>query len=144
MDVVWWRSTGLKVNKEVLFDTELQVVISGEEAIENEPALASELVNDEIVSGDINDVGDETTNIPVDIVKTKTIKIPTIRIRKAYSEEDVFVKVLKETSEFVIIDNYKDAELLEMGVDESLITNRKTLKMFDEAVMVEKSEELLQ
>ena len=44
----------------------------------------------------------------------------------------------------MIIDNFKDAELLEMGVDESLITNRKTIKMFDEAVMVEKVEEMLQ
>ena len=38
----------------------------------------------------------------------------------------------------------KHKELLEMGVDESLITNRKTIKMFDEAVMVEKVEEMLQ
>ena len=134
MDVVWWRSTGLKVNKEVLFDTELQVVVSGDNANED-VAVASEIVTEELASGD-------TTDTPVDNIKTKTIKIPTIRIRKAYNEEDVFVKVLKETDEFVIIDNFKDAELLEMGVDESLITNRKTLKMFDEAVMVDVTEKM--
>ncbi len=134
MDVVWWRSTGLKVNKEVLFDTELQVVVSGDNANED-IAMASEIVTEELISGD-------TTDTPVDNIKTKTIKIPTIRIRKAYNEEDVFVKVLKETDEFVIIDNFKDAELLEMGVDESLITNRKTLKMFDEAVMVDVTEKM--
>ena len=101
MDVVWWRSTGLKVNKEVLFDTELQVVVSGDNANED-VAVASEIVTEELASGD-------TTDTPVDNIKTKTIKIPTIRIRKAYNEEDVFVKVLKETDEFVIIDNFKDA-----------------------------------
>ena len=144
LDVVWWRSTGLKVNKEVLFDTELQVVVSGEEASGDEVATASEVINSGDISGDIGDIIEKPADVPTNPVKTKTIKIPTIKIRKAYSEEDVFVKVLKETDEFVIIDNYKDAELLEMGVDESLITNRKTLKMFDEAVMVEKPEEILQ
>ena len=146
MDVVWWRSTGLKVNKEVLFDTELEVVVSGEEAIENEISIASvsEIADDATVSGDISGVIEAPEDILNNIVKTKIIKIPTIKIRKAYSEENVFVKILKETDEFVIIDNFKDAELLEMGVDESLISNRRTIKMFDEAVMVEKSEEILQ
>lgn len=146
MDVVWWRSTGLKVNKEVLFDTELEVVVSGEDAIENEisTASASEIADDATVSGDISGVIEAPENVLNNTVKTKIIKIPTIKIRKAYSEENVFVKILKETDEFVIIDNFKDAELLEMGVDESLISNRRTIKMFDEAVMVEKSEEILQ
>lgn len=146
MDVVWWRSTGLKVNKEVLFDTELEVVVSGEDAIENEiaTASASEIADDATVSGDISGVIEAPEDVLNNTVKTKIIKIPTIKIRKAYSEENVFVKILKETDEFVIIDNFKDAELLEMGVDESLISNRRTIKMFDEAVMVEKSEEILQ
>lgn len=109
LDVVWWRSTGLKVNKEVLFDTEVEVLVSGD---------------------------DETASAPI----KKLITIPTVKIKKAYSEENVFVKILKETEEFVIIDNYKDAELIEMGVDTNLLENRKTIKMYDEAIMYDEEE----
>ena len=72
---------------------------------------------------------------------TKRIKIPTVTIKKAYSEENVFVKILKETDEFVIIDNYKDSELIEMGVSTELIENRRTIKMYDEAIMIEQTAE---
>lgn len=110
LDVVWWRSSGLKVNKEVIFETEVEVLVSGDN--EN----SAEMV-------------------------TKRIKIPTVTIKKAYSEENVFVKILKETDEFVIIDNYKDSELIEMGVSNDLIENRRTIKMYDEAIMIEETEE---
>lgn len=110
LDVVWWRSSGLKVNKEVIFETEVEVLVSDDN--EN----SAEMV-------------------------TKRIKIPTVTIKKAYSEENVFVKILKETDEFVIIDNYKDSELIEMGVSNDLIENRRTIKMYDEAIMIEETEE---
>lgn len=130
LDVVWWRSTGLKVNKEVLFDTEIQVTVSGEEILESPEEIIGDLTTVEGSSGEAVE-----TIIPQTI--TKTIKIPTVTIKKAYSEENVFVKILKETEEFVIIDNYKDSELIQMGVDEALLENRRTMKMFDEAVMIE-------
>lgn len=110
LDVVWWRSSGLKVNKEVIFETEVDVLVSGDEEISTE-------------------------------MVTKRIKIPTVTIKKAYSEENVFVKILKETEEFVIIDNYKDSELIEMGVSTELIENRRTIKMYDEAIMIEQTAE---
>lgn len=109
LDVVWWRSSGLKVNKEVIFETEVDVQVSGEEENSTE-------------------------------ILTKRIKIPTVTIKKAYNEANVFVKILKETDEFVIIDNYKDSELIEMGVSMDLIENRKTIKMYDEAIMIEEEE----
>ena len=110
LDVVWWRSSGLKVNKEVIFETEVDVLVSGDEEISTE-------------------------------MVTKRTKIPTVTIKKAYSEENVFVKILKETDEFVIIDNYKDSELIEMGVSTELIENRRTIKMYDEAIMIEQTAE---
>lgn len=133
LDVVWWRSTGLKVNKEVLFDTELQVTVSGEDVFDEPEITLDDLSTGRNLSGD--DVETEVLQ-----TVTKTIKIPTVTIKKAYSEENVFVKILKETDEFVIIDNYKDSELIQMGVDESLLENRKTIKMYDEAVMIENEE----
>lgn len=133
LDVVWWRSTGLKVNKEVLFDTEIQVTVSGEDIFEESEITLEDLSTARNVSGD------ETESEAPQMV-TKTIKIPTVTIKKAYSEENVFVKILKETEEFVIIDNYKDSELIQMGVDEALLENRRTIKMYDEAVMIELDE----
>ena len=133
LDVVWWRSSGLKVNKEVLFDTEIQVTVSGEDILEEPEMTLDDLSTARIMSGDI-----ENSETPQ--IVTKTIKIPTVTIKKAYGEENIFVKILKETEEFVIIDNYKDSELIQMGVDEALLENRRTLKMYDEAVMVESDE----
>ena len=130
LDVVWWRSTGLKVNKEVLFDTEIQVTVSGEDVFKEPEITLDDLSTGREVSGD-------NTEIEIPETITKIVKIPTVTIKKAYSEENVFVKILKETDEFVIIDNYKDSELIQMGVEEALLESRKTLKMFDEAVIIE-------
>lgn len=119
LDVVWWRATGLKVNEEALFDTEIEI----ERVIEK-------TISEEIESGDIiNESGDNT------YIKKEKISVPTITIKKAYSEENVFVKVLKRANGFVIIDNYKDSELVEMGISEEILENRKILKMFDEAIV---------
>ena len=123
----------MKVNKEVLFDTEIQVTVSGEDVFEEPEITLDDLSTARSVSG-------EEAEIETPQIVTKTIKIPTVTIKKAYSEENVFVKILKETDEFVIIDNYKDSELIQMGIDETLLENRKTLKMYDEAVMIEVEE----
>lgn len=120
LDVVWWRASGLKVNKKVLFNTKLEVLANQE--------------NQE-VSGEENDISGETNTTNFDT--TKIIEIPTIKIKKAYSEADVFVKVISETDDFIIIDNYKDTELEMMGVTSEFLENRKTLKMFDEAVVMD-------
>ena len=64
-----------------------------------------------------------------------TLRLPTIKVKKAYYTNDVLVKILKETDEFVIIDNYKDSELQEMGINQEIIDNRATLKMYDEALV---------
>lgn len=107
LDVVWWRSTGLKVNKKAIYYSEVPVNIN----VENE-------------SG-------ETVQI-----NNTMIKLPTIKIKKTYYEDEVFVKILKKTDEYVIIDNYTDAELEEMGMQKSLINTRKTLKMYDEVLII--------
>ena len=60
-----------------------------------------------------------------------------ITVKKAYNTEDVWVKILKETKDFVIIDNYTDEELINLGLSESQIQNRSTIKMYDEALIVE-------
>ena len=88
-------------------------------------------LNNNTSSGD-NQVSDKN-NVSGD--NTNVLKLATIKIKKAYYTADVFVKILKETDEFVIIDNYKDTELQQMGISEELIKDRTTLKMFDEALI---------
>ena len=109
LDVVWWSSTGLKVNKSAVTYTNID--IGAEE------------------SGDLN------YNTSGDVQITKQIQLPTITVKKAYNTETVWVKILKETKDFVIIDNYTDSELLEMGLSESDISSRSTIKMYDEALV---------
>lgn len=118
VDVVWWRTKGLKVNEDVIHYTEIQVP-SGEEKV--------------IQSGDetiiIESSGDTTV--------TKTIKIPTVTVKKAYYDTEVFVKILKSAKGFVILDNYTTEELAEMGVSQEMIDNRGTIKLYDELLVAD-------
>ncbi len=118
VDVVWWRTKGLKVNEDVIHYTELQVP-SGEDKV--------------IQSGD-EMITVETSG---DSMVTKTIKIPTVTIKKAYYDTEVFVKILKSAKGFVILDNYTTEELEQMGLSEEMINNRGTIKLYDELLVAD-------
>lgn len=106
LDVVWWSSTGLKVNKEAITYSKVNVAE--------------------------NASGDADSNESGDIISTKQIELATITIKKAYYSEKAYVKILKKARDFVIIDNYSDAELRNLGLSESEIDGRATIKMYDE------------
>lgn len=106
LDVVWWSSTGLKVNKEAITYSEINIAE--------------------------NTSGDAEANESGDIASTKQIELATITIKKAYYLETAYVKILKEARDFVIIDNYSDSELRNLGLSESEIAGRATIKMYDE------------
>lgn len=133
LDVVWWSSTGLKVSKNTLFDSTVAVTPVHEET----PGSGEQLD----FSGEVERQEEAQEIISEDAVESilpvasQTVTLPTVTIKKPYGTYDVFVKILKETEDFVIIDNYKDAELLEMGIPEEAITGRNTIKMYDECVV---------
>ena len=106
LDVVWWSSTGLKVNKEAITYSKINIAE--------------------------NTSGDAEANESGDIASTKQIELATITIKKAYYLETAYVKILKEARDFVIIDNYSDSELRNLGLSESEIAGRATIKMYDE------------
>ena len=106
LDVVWWSSTGLKVNKEAITYSKINIAE--------------------------NTSGDAEANESGDIASTKQIELATITIKKAYYLETAYVKILKEARDFVIIDNYSDSELRNLGLSESEIAGRVTIKMYDE------------
>lgn len=135
LDVVWWSSVGLKINKDTIFYTTIDIseqnepeITSGDEKIVTASELPVEeeaIINEEAISG-------ETENV---VKQTEKVTIPTITVQKAYGTYDVYVKILKETSDFVIVDNYKDSELIEMGIPEEQVSGRNTIKMYDECVV---------
>ena len=106
LDVVWWSSIGLKVNKEAITYSKINIAE--------------------------NTSGDAEANESGDIASTKQIELATITIKKAYYLETAYVKILKEARDFVIIDNYSDSELRNLGLSESEIAGRATIKMYDE------------
>ena len=106
LDVVWWSSTGLKANKEAITYSKINITE--------------------------NTSGDAEANESGDIASTKQIELATITIKKAYYSEAAYVKILKEARDFVIIDNYSDSELRNLGLSESEIAGRATIKMYDE------------
>ncbi len=113
LDVVWWRTKGLKVNEDVIYYTELEVDVLPEMQASGE------------------------TNVSGDVLKTQTIQVPTVSVKKAYYNPTVFVKILKSAKGFVIIDNYKTEELEQMGLSQEVISNNGTIKLYDELIVVD-------
>ena len=72
-----------------------------------------------------------------DVMVTKTIKLPTVTVKKAYYDTEVFVKILKTAKGFVILDNYTTEELESMGLTEEMINNRGTIKLYDELLVTD-------
>ena len=76
----------------------------------------------------------------VDIVNQSgdTITLPTVTIKKASYTQEAWAKIVRETVDFAIIENYKDEELRNLGIPEEQISDRATLKMYDEAIVQKK------
>lgn len=62
-------------------------------------------------------------------------KLKKIIIKKSSYTQEAFVKIIREAGEFAIIDNYTDKELRNLGIEEALIENRSTIKMYDEVIV---------
>ena len=62
-------------------------------------------------------------------------KLKKITIKKSSYTEEAFVKIIREAGDFAIIDNYTDKELINLGIEEALLENRSTIKMYDEVIV---------
>ena len=59
-----------------------------------------------------------------------------VRRRAGYDDKKIYVKVLKENSQYAIIENYTDSqELLDKGVSEEEINSRSKIALYDEIVL---------
>lgn len=75
----------------------------------------------------IEPVYDENGNI--------VTELPTILVQKLGYVENVWIKVVNKAGDFSIIENITEEELIEMGIPEKIIENRKTVKMYDEIIV---------
>ena len=63
------------------------------------------------------------------------VTMPTVTILESTYQEDAWIKVIRSTDKFSIIENYTDEELIELGIPEELIKNRKEIQMYDEIIV---------
>ena len=64
-------------------------------------------------------------------------KVKAVKIQGVGYQKEVWVKIEKSVDEFAIIENYKDEELLALGVPEELVDNRYEISMYDEVFLNE-------
>lgn len=64
-----------------------------------------------------------------------TKEIAYVTIQKSLYTENAWVKIIREANGFYIIDNYTDEELLEIGLSEQEVSNRQTLKLYNDVVL---------
>ena len=65
----------------------------------------------------------------------KIATLPTVTTIESNYQDDVWVKVIRSTDKFSIVENYTDTELLEMGLTEEMIKGRSEIKMYDEIIV---------
>ncbi len=61
--------------------------------------------------------------------------IPTVSIKKSAYTETAYIKIIREANGFSIVENYTDEELLNLGLDEGTVSNRQTLKLYDDVIL---------
>lgn len=74
-------------------------------------------------------------DVDLTTISGEQITLSKITIKKSSYTQEAFVKKVREAGEFVIIDNYTDKELENLGIDEATIENRNTIKMYDEVII---------
>lgn len=92
-----------------------------------------ELINYRKISFDIIWWNETGWKVPNEAIKTETDDLKyVIRKRTSYTEK-IYIKILKQGEKYSIIENYESGEeLLEKGVPEDVVKNRKTIALYDE------------
>lgn len=87
---------------------------------------------------------DTGLKVPTNAIKEKDIynsnneKIATISavtVQEAGYKEDIWIKIIRESGNFAIIENYSDEELLELGIDKNQINNNGSISLYDEIII---------
>lgn len=61
--------------------------------------------------------------------------LKAVKVEGIEQTKEIWVKVENTAGDFSIIDNYKDDELIEMGIPEEIVDERYEIKMYDEVIL---------
>ena len=96
-----------------------------------------ELISYRIISLDIILWSADGLKVPNEAIKWENEDLAyVVRRRAGYDDKKIYVKVLKENSQYAIIENYTDSQELEdKGVSEEEISARSKIALYDEIVL---------
>ncbi len=91
-----------------------------------------ELINYRKISLDILWWSESGLKIPNEVIKYEDNGLAYIIRKRVGYTDNIYVKILKQSEKYSIIENYTYKELEEKGVSEEKIKNRKTISLYDE------------
>lgn len=91
-----------------------------------------ELINYRKISIDILWWSESGLKVPNSAIKYETEDLAYITRKRVGYTDDIYVKILKQSDKYSIIENYTNAELKEIGVSEEKRQNRRTISLYDE------------
>lgn len=92
-----------------------------------------ELINYRKISFDIIWWNASGWKVPNDAIKTETDDLKYVIRKRVNYTEKIYIKVLKQGEKYSIIENYETGnELLEKGVSQDVVENRRKIVLYDE------------
>ena len=70
--------------------------------------------------------------IPNAAIKYESEDLAYITRKRVGYTDNIYIKILKQSDKYSIIENYTIAELREKGITEEVIQNRRTISLYDE------------
>lgn len=124
----------LSNSKEVTANVEY---ISGENNDESLVILkiekyVEELINYRKISLDILWWSETGLKVPNEAIKYETDNLAYVVRKRVGYTDDIYIKILKQSDKYSIIENYTYKELEEKGLSEEKLKNRKTISLYDE------------
>lgn len=90
-----------------------------------------ELINYRKISLDIIWWSESGLKVPNEAIKYEDELAYIVRKRVGYTDK-IYVKILKQSDKYSIIENYTASELREKGINEETLKNRRTISLYDE------------
>lgn len=91
-----------------------------------------ELINYRKISLDIIWWSESGLKIPNSAIKYESEDLAYITRKRVGYTDNIYIKILKQSDKYSIIENYTNSELKEKGVSEEKIKNRRSISLYDE------------
>jgi len=91
-----------------------------------------ELINYRKISLDVIWWSESGLKVPNDAIKYENEDLAYIVRKRVGYTDKIYIKILKQSDKYSIIENYTSAELKEKGISGDAIKNRRTISLYDE------------